>query len=224
MKNELVPFVKFVDFIADMLGEDSEVVLHDLTDLNNSIVAIRNGHNSGRQVGGPATDLVLRVMKGMKYKDKDFLSNYRGYAKNGNILKSSTFFIKDKKEKIIGMLCVNTDCGKLIEIRDFLSGMLPVTDKAENNPKNNQPEEISEKFNLNAEELTLESINKIVAEAGVSPERMSQQEKIDVVKRLYEMGVFLLKGAVTQTASTLKISEPSVYRYLNQIKRAEEKA
>jgi predicted transcriptional regulator YheO len=215
MKDELKPYIKLVDFIADALGENSEVVLHDLIDFNNSIVAIRNGHISGREVGGPATDLVLKVMKDEKYKDKDYLCNYRGYAKNGNVLKSSTFFIRDKKGKMIGMLCINTDCDKLIKIRDFLSSMIPLHE----NNKFEETEEISEKLSLNAEEFTLESIQKTVNETGVDPERMSQQEKIDVVKKLQDMGIFLLKGAVAQTAATLKVSEPTVYRYLNQIKR-----
>ena len=55
----LEKYVGFVDFLADFLGRDAEVVLHDVTDLENSVVAISNSHISGRASGGqPATDLV----------------------------------------------------------------------------------------------------------------------------------------------------------------------
>lgn len=215
MKDELKPYIKLVDFIADMLGDNAEVVLHDLLDLNNSIVAIRNGHLSGRKVGGPVTDLVLKVMQDNKYRGKDYLCNYIGYAKNGNILKSSTFFIRNKNDKMIGMLCINTDCDKLIKVRDFLNNMIPSREKG----NFEETSDISEDLTLNAEELTLESIRKVVESTGVPPERMSQQEKIDVIRKLQDMGIFLLKGAVAQTAANLKTSEPSIYRYLNQIKR-----
>lgn len=39
-------FIPFVDFLADILGPSSEVVLNDLLDLNHSVVAIRNSHIS----------------------------------------------------------------------------------------------------------------------------------------------------------------------------------
>ncbi len=38
----LKPFFPLVDFLADVFGEDVEVVLHDVLDINKSVVAIRN--------------------------------------------------------------------------------------------------------------------------------------------------------------------------------------
>ncbi len=60
-----------------LLGEDTEVVLHDVTDLENSIIAIKNNHISGREMGGPATDLVLDIMKNQNENDYDYLLNYK---------------------------------------------------------------------------------------------------------------------------------------------------
>jgi YheO-like PAS domain len=42
-----------VDMLGHMFGSTSEIVLHDLRDLDASIVAIANGHVSGRGLGGP---------------------------------------------------------------------------------------------------------------------------------------------------------------------------
>lgn len=55
MDRLLEPYAVIVDFLADYLGEHTEIVLHDLTDLEHSIKKC-NGHISGRllQAGHPA--------------------------------------------------------------------------------------------------------------------------------------------------------------------------
>ena len=57
----LQPYIPTVDFLADYFGDYAEVVLHDLTNLEQSIIKIRNGHISGRKEGDPCTDFVLRT-------------------------------------------------------------------------------------------------------------------------------------------------------------------
>ena len=49
MAKDLESYKVLVDFLADYLGENTEVVLHDLSDCQSSIVAIRNGDISGRE-------------------------------------------------------------------------------------------------------------------------------------------------------------------------------
>jgi predicted transcriptional regulator YheO len=44
---------------------------------------------------------------------------------------------------------------------------------------------------------------------------MSRQEKINIVKQLNEQGILTMKGAVSEIARQLFVSEPTVYRYLN---------
>ena len=55
-------FLPMVDFLEQILGKNSEIVLHDFSDPDHAIVDIRNGIVSGRKVGGPATDLALKIM------------------------------------------------------------------------------------------------------------------------------------------------------------------
>lgn len=210
MKNEFLPYVKLVEFFGNILGNNSEVVLHDVTDLNNSIVAIKNSHISGRKVGGPATDLVLKILNDPQYNKLDYLCGYQGELKDNKILKSSTFFIRDNNDKIIGMLCVNTDCSDLVRARDTLNNLIEV---------GNSSEKISERLNLSAEEIVQKYITGYSDSTGISIDDMTQKEKREIVKNLYENGTFKLKGTVTQTALLLKVSEPTVYRYLSCVKR-----
>ena len=52
-----------VDAIARTFGPRCEVVLHDLRDLDRSIIKIENGHVTGRSVGGAITDKGLRDLR-----------------------------------------------------------------------------------------------------------------------------------------------------------------
>jgi predicted transcriptional regulator YheO len=44
-----------VDALAGTFGRNCEVVLHDFSKSDQSIVKIANGHVTGRDVGGPPT-------------------------------------------------------------------------------------------------------------------------------------------------------------------------
>ena len=60
---DLKPFISLVEFLGQALGPTYEIVLHDLKDPDHSIVAIANGDLSGRSIGGPLTDLALKLLQ-----------------------------------------------------------------------------------------------------------------------------------------------------------------
>ena len=206
----LKKYIPLVDFLADVFGDDAEVVLQDVSDFNNSVISIRNNHISGRKLGAPATNLVLKVMNG-NFTDKNYVTNYRGVSAVGKVVRSSTYFIKDDKNVVVGMLCINIDIDKLVQLKNHLDGILKL------------PEEIFEKtterFSVSAEGLASDSIETILEESGISPERMSQEEKMEVVYKLDKNGVFLVKGSICKVASVLNVSNATIYRYLSKIRR-----
>jgi predicted transcriptional regulator YheO len=57
------PLLPLVQGLAEMFGPDCEVVLHDISQLPHSIVAIENGHVTGRSVGDVPTDVMLRSLR-----------------------------------------------------------------------------------------------------------------------------------------------------------------
>ena len=87
-------FLPMVDFLEQILGKNSEIVLHDFSDPDHAIVDIRNGIVSGRKVGGPATDLALKIMHDAKYRDLPFITGYEGRGAGGKTLESATYFIR----------------------------------------------------------------------------------------------------------------------------------
>jgi predicted transcriptional regulator YheO len=50
---------------------------------------------------------------------------------------------------------------------------------------------------------------------------MTQNERIAIIQELNKDGVFLLKGAISEVAEQLKVSEVTIYRYLNGVKKAD---
>ena len=61
-KQFLERYIPLVDFISAILGNNSVVVLNDPTDLDNSVVYIKNGELTGRKVGDPASNFVLKIV------------------------------------------------------------------------------------------------------------------------------------------------------------------
>jgi predicted transcriptional regulator YheO len=201
-----------MDFLAEVFGDDAEIVLHDMTDMDGSVVAIRNNHISGRKVGAPATNMALKIINAGNYKTINYLTNYKGVSKEGKTLKSSTFFIKDDQQQLIGMLCINIDLEKIFQFHNYL-------DKIIHFWQENDDQKTEEYFGSSVEEIALDSIETAIKNSGVSPERLSQDEKIAIIRELHNDGVFLLKGSVSEVAAQFKVSEATIYRYLNKIKK-----
>jgi predicted transcriptional regulator YheO len=202
-------YIPIADFIADIGGKDCEVVLHDVHNLENSIVYIRNNHVSGRIKGGPLTDLGLKLLKEKAYAKKDFVTNYPSSTKDGKILRSSTFYLKDDEGELIGMLCVNMDVTRAKSMKDYLEEYV-------GGREDEQGTDDTEHLSTSIEDLVQDTIKETISDAGIPPERMTPEEKMERVQTLNSKGIFMIKGAVTQVADILSVSENTVYRYLNK--------
>ena len=195
-----------VPFLAQLCGPCCEVVLHDVSNPSCSVIAIENGFNSGRQIGSPLTDLAHAIIESGEYKDKDYLANYSGVSKKKNFV-SSTYFIKNGG-RLIGLLCINRDMSPMVELENTLNFLksqynltLPDT-------------EIQENFDTPVTTMLHNLVEKVIHDSGMTPKYMQMNDKIRIVQKLQEQGVLNMKGAVSEIASQLLISEPTVYRYL----------
>lgn len=46
-------YCELVGFLGKVLGQDYEIILHDLSNMDHSVIAVANGHVSGRRIGSP---------------------------------------------------------------------------------------------------------------------------------------------------------------------------
>ena len=231
---ELKKYIPLVKFLSTLLGENCEVVLHDISNPDHSIIAIENNHVSGRQVGGALTDLVLRALRNKEYQNADFISNYVVVTKSNRICQASSYFIRDENNKVIGALCVNIDVTDLLLAKDFLDKFIRIKPpKGYKSPLVFQPKdylqgqetndvggenEVLEHLLENSGDVVKLLIEKVLNEIPIPVERLSPEEKIEIVRELNEQGLFLFKGGVSELAKYLKVSEATIYRYLNKIK------
>jgi predicted transcriptional regulator YheO len=208
-------FISIADFLAEVLGSNTEILIHDLANYDKSIVHIINGHISDRKIGDPITDLVLEFIATESKGDKQFISKYNSKTIEGRLLYSSTFFIRDDLKKIVGALCLNSDYHEVKKSLSFLTSLFPnyVDDKILS------LNTIKENLNSNPKELALTKIDAIIKEFDVIPNRMTIEEKTDVITALNDCGVFNIRGSVQEVATKLRMSEPSIYRYIKKIKK-----
>ncbi|PRY40676.1 aminotransferase class V-fold PLP-dependent enzyme [Umezawaea tangerina] len=187
----LAALVPTVNSLAAALGAGTEVVLHDLGALPNSIVAIA-GDLTGREVGGPMTDLLLGLVRRGTTQD---LTNYETYAPDGRVIRSSTVFLRDADGVAVGCLCVNSDQA--------------ATGRAER---------VVETFPGDVDTLQRLLVERAVADATVPVELMKKTHKSQVVKVLDDAGYFLIKDSVDHLAGALDVTRYTIYNYLNEIR------
>ena len=118
--NEEKEFLKqLMDMLEQQLGSYTEIVLHDLKkDYANTIIDIRNGHVTDREIGGTGSNLGLEVLQGTVKDGNRF--NYITRLKDNRVLRSSSLYIKDDQGDLIGCLCVNTDITDTVKMESYL--------------------------------------------------------------------------------------------------------
>lgn len=219
-------YVKVTEFLGEALGPDYEIALHDLTDRNRSIIAIANSHVSGRQVGAPLTNVALQILMDKTYESSDYLLHYRGVSANGKMLRSSTLFIK-QGSRLIGMLCINFDDSRYQSVSDDILRLCHPDAFIEENLQLRQAEPERSRHITPPTEIFHNTIDAVAADAvgreldalGVTAERATAEERVQIIAALEASGIFLLKGAVKDVADALHCSQASVYRYLSQVKK-----
>ena len=91
--------------------------------------------------------------------------------------------------KLVGMLCINFDDSRFHEISDAILKLI-------------HPDDFVHHHYF-----------------GVTADRLTPDERMQIIASLENGGIFLLKGAVKDVADALHCSQASVYRYLSQIKK-----
>lgn len=196
--------------IAMQFGENCEVVLHDLTlPYNKTIVAIWNGHVTGRKIGDGGTNAGLEILKGSVSPDDQY--HYINSTSDGKILRSSSKYFRDEYGKVNGSLCINLDITDLVRCENTLRS-LTCPDNQQSVPAP------SEFFIGNIDELLEKMMNEAVLKTGKEIRDLTKEEKVSIVQSLDQKGFFLIKKSAEILADFLGLSRYSIYNYLNEIK------
>ena len=191
--------------IAAQFGPNCEVVVHDLSQHpDHTIVAIENGHVSGRKVGDGASNVVLERMEHQDQEAQDHLS-YLTRTPDGKVLKSSTIYIQNSRGKVTAILAINFDISALMmaagAVRDFISVQ---------EPQPAEPEKI-----VNVNDLLEELIQQSVALVGKPAALMNKDDKVKAIRFLNENGAFLVTKSGDKIAKYFGISKYTLYSYID---------
>ena len=213
MNPVLENYVAVANMIADTFGDHCEVILHDFSIPQNSVVYIRNNVVTNRQVGQSFTEYFVKdVLLSRKFRD-DVSSNYIMKGANGQTIKSSTVLIRDQSGKVIGSLCVNIDISYMKDLMEKFVSMLGI-EEPEEEPKEDK-EEIAVLPNI--QEIVDDIIEHTIGNQNI--DEMSRDQKINLIRFMNDKGLFLIKGAADKVAERMNISKVTVYSYLDEIRK-----
>ena len=195
--------------IAQQFGSNCEVVVHDLdsNDVEHSIVAIENGHVSGRRVGDGPSHIVLEALRGDCARLEDRLA-YLTRSDDGKILKSSTIYIRDDDGRAIGVFGINYDITLMLAMEDALKGFTATQ----------VPEREPEHISRNVADLLDELIEQSVKLVGKPVPLMNKEDKVKAIQFLNDTGAFLITKSGDKVCKFFGISKYTLYSYIDEAK------
>lgn len=205
VQQEMAFLSDLVQGIAAQFGDACEVVLHDLSrPYESTIIAIENGHVTGRSVGDPGTNLGLELLRGNHVNGNKF--NYITQTKEGRILRSTSIYMKNAEGKPVGAICINYDITALMMAEKTINS-LTMTGL--------QPE-VKESFVTNVGDLLEALIQEAQEQIGKPVAMMSKEDKIRMITLLDRKGAFLIKKGGDKICAYLNISKYSLYSYMEE--------
>jgi len=193
--------------VGEMFAPDLEAIVHDLRQPDSSIIAITNGHVTGRKVGDATSDLGRRRLRG---EVPDRIVNYQNESPLGEPMRSSTLAIRGPEGQRLGAISFNF---RLTAFQDFAKFMATFV----SGQHYDFLESKEQFFFKTPKEEIREVYRQFLVQKGLQGRMLSKDQKREVVQYFYEHGHFNKRGIVTEIADMLKLTRATVYRYLKQV-------
>lgn len=196
-----------LDALRTTIPANTEAVLHDLTRPEASVIAIVNGHVSGRKKGdallsGPDDDMGFLGLLEASIRHRTF-SGYVSKTASGKRLNSASTIYYGEGGTPLVAFCINVDMETVNQLkRDLDYLFLPAG-------MDEEPEGKSSNISIQ----TLDEVLQRYRQTG-------SENKIDfrrrVVSDIHGMGFFKIKGSVNHVARMLGVTRYTIYNYLEK--------
>jgi len=194
--------------IARTFGDLCEVVIHDFSDPERSIIGIE-GNVTKRNIGGSVTEIGLAALRGGDSQED--LIGYVRNTKDGKTLRSSTIMLRDPSGHVIGCLCINLDITEVVAFRKALTQLVPEI----------AVPPVAVRFTDEIEEVLGRIVEEALAENLKAPSAMSRDERLALIAALDRRGAFQIQRGVPTIAQLLGVSRTTVYTYLEEVRSGE---
>lgn len=193
--------------VAEQFGNNCEVVIHEISEKStySSIVAIENGHVTGRKLGDGPSHIVLEQLG----HEEDVPSDHTCYltrTPDGKILKSSSMYVRDENGKVAAIFCINFDISALTMFDRALGELIAPKDHTQKEP---------ERITLNVSDLLDDLIRQSVDLVGKPVAMMSKDDKVKAIQFLSKNGALLITKSGDKIAKHFGISKYTLYSYLD---------
>ena len=192
--------------IAVHFGSDCEIVIHDLKNkpLESSVIYIENGHITNRKIGDGPSAIVIETLHSNTKILNDKLA-YLTKTANGNIIKSSTIYIRGEEGLVDYILSINYDITVLCAIEHSLKNLTST------NAVKKDPTTITHNVNDLLDILISEAEGIVGKPVGL----MTKDDKIKAIQYLNEAGAFLITKSGDKVSAYFGISKFTLYNYLD---------
>lgn len=217
----LLPYFSVAELIARTFP-DAEVVLHDLSLPQHSVIYVANGTVTGRKVGQTFHHLIEKAVFAGNPED-GVVDNYT-FEKDGRQIRSSSLLIRNEQKKLIGALCINIDTTQASALLNLAQGLLTGRRADTNLGSKALPDSSEQRCPVTVEKSSEESVRQFVNNMVDSMIRElelegkhTKEDRLELIRFMDERGVFLVKGSMEYVAGKLGLSKVTLYGYLDKI-------
>ena len=181
--------------------------------MEHSIVAIENGHVTGRKVGdGPSHVVLEQLGKKIDPNLNDHLC-YLTRTREGKLLKSSSIYIRGEDGEVGAIFCINFDISALSMMEHSINELISPKDVTQKEP---------ERITLNVSDLLDDLIQQSVELVGKPVALMTKEDKVKAIRFLNQNGALLITKSGPKICQALGISKFTLYNYLEEIHKQQE--
>ena len=194
--------------IAEMFGSSCETMVHDMTQANHPILAIYNGHVSGRSVSSTMDILGNETLLSEDGLKTDFVNLY-ATTPSGQQIKSSTFHMIGEDYNLA--LGINFDYSSLVYANRILVDLMSADADLKSAMWHSGDNRLGEVF------------EECLAAVGKPVSALNKNDRMKVIALLDQKNAFSFRKSVPFISQRLGVSRYTVYKYLTELSGEKER-
>jgi|GEM_PF-1318432 len=213
----LASYRKFAEFLVSVYGQRNSIVIFK-TDPGTGNGSVIYSNTEEYKENDKLGELAKKVLSG-SHKGYNYLINISDETEDTAYSKKSSYFlIRNSKLEVIGIFWVFFEVDYLFKAKKTIDQILGFE------MINNRPREYNDLYyELENDEFSITKyasgiIASVISEYAIPAERLTIDEKGDILRKLEKMDIFHIKGSVQEAAQQLMISTPTIYRIMKSNK------
>ena len=200
----IAQFIRVGEAVCRTIGPQCEVVVHNLDDMEQSIVWIK-GSVTERNLGGCMTSRGLSLVRAGQTEDN---YNYTTRTRSGKMVRSSLIFVNDRRGNPLICMEINFDASPFVAFRRALETLAdPV-----------EAYDFHDAFIDDAPQMLETMLQRAADFIGKPTVQMDKPDRLRLVQLLDDAGAFELRKAIPTIASYLGVTRFTIHNYLNEIR------